>query len=553
MNDQNDFVNVAAYLKKMAGIKPYGKAVIYPESRDIGGRVAYTHLTFQQLDQESDRLAASLEKIGITRGVRTVLMVKPSIDFFVLIFALFKSGAVPVVVDPGMGLRKMVSCLKKTNPQAFIGIPAAHILRILYPRSFKTVKTCVTVGRRFFWGGHSLSKLRQIPFKPFDIANTLRQDTAAILFTTGSTGPAKGAIYSYGNFDSQLRHIQSHLKMNPDESDLSTFPLFALFWPALGITSVIPDMDSTKPANANPLKLIESISDHGITNMFASPALLNRLGKYGAIKGIKLPSLKRVISAGAPVSPQVIEQFHSMLNTGVEIHTPYGATEAVPIISITSDEILSETKMLSEQGYGICIGRPINDIDIRIIKITDDPIEKWHSDLLIDDREIGEIVVCAEHVSAKYYENPEADALSKIHDNGRIWHRMGDLGWKDTQGRFWFCGRKSHRVITDNKTMFTIPCESIFNNHPRVLRSALVGIGAAPNQRPVICIELEKDVRFSRKKEINRELLELAGSTHLTTSIDTILFHKSFPVDIRHNSKIFREKLKVWAERKVKR
>jgi len=179
MNDQNDFVNVAAYLKKMAEIQPYGKAIIYPESRDIGGRVAYTHLTFQQLDQESDRLAAALEKIGITRSVRTVLMVKPSIDFFTLIFALFKSGAVPVVVDPGMGIRKMVSCLKNTKPQAFIGIPAAHILRVLYPRSFKTLKTCVTVGRRFLWGGHTLSKLRQIPFKPFEIAKTLRHDTAA--------------------------------------------------------------------------------------------------------------------------------------------------------------------------------------------------------------------------------------------------------------------------------------------------------------------------------------------------------------------------------------
>jgi acyl-CoA synthetase (AMP-forming)/AMP-acid ligase II len=552
MTTQNDFANVAAYLKKMANIQPYGKAVIYPESKDISGQVAYTHLTFQQLDQESDRLAGALEGIGITRGVRTVLMVKPSIDFFTLIFALFKSGAIPVVVDPGMGLKKMVTCLEKTKPQAFIGIPAAHILRKLYPRSFKTVKTAVTIGRRLFWGGYTLSKLRQIPFKPYEIAKTLSHDTAAILFTTGSTGPAKGALYTYGNFDAQLRHIQNHLNMKPHESDLSTFPLFALFWPALGVTSIIPDMDATRPAKADPQKLIESIYDHGITNMFASPALLNRMGKYGASKGIKLPSLKRVISAGAPVSPKIIEQFHFMLSEGAEIHTPYGATEAVPVISITSDEILSETKMLSEQGYGICIGRPITDIDVRIIKITDEPIKEWNSDLLVEDREIGEIIVSSGHVSAQYYDNPEADALSKIQDNTKTWHRMGDLGWKDTQGRIWFCGRKSHRVITDTKTMFTVPCESIFNNHPQVLRSALVGIGSVPNQKPVICIELDKNVQFSRKKEIRKELLELAGSTHLTSEIDTILFHKSFPVDIRHNSKIFREKLKVWAEKKIK-
>jgi len=552
MDNQNDFVNVAAYLKKIADIQPFKKAVIYPESRDSMGRVAYTHLTFDQLDHESDRLAAALDKIGISRGVRTVLMVKPSIDFFILIFSLFKLGAIPVVVDPGMGLRKMVSCLKKTQPQAFIGIPPAHILRVLNPRSFKTVKICVTVGRRYFWGGHTLIKLMRGPFKRFDIAKTLIQDPAAILFTTGSTGPAKGAVYTHGNFNAQLRHIQAHLRMNSDEVDLSTFPLFALFWPALGITSVIPDMDSTKPADANPQKLIEAINDHGVTNMFASPALLARLGNYGARKGVKLHSLKRLISAGAPVTPNIIEQFHLMLYDSAVIHTPYGATEAVPIISITSDEILLETKTLTDQGYGICIGRPINDMDIRIIRISDTPIEKWDNDLMVNDSEIGEIVVSSDHVSHQYYDNPEEDALSKIHEGGKIFHRMGDLGWKDTQGRVWFCGRKSHRVITPEKTMFTIPCESIFNTHPRVSRSALVGIGSAPDQKPVICIELDKDVRFSRKNEIKRELLELAGSTHLTSNIETILFHKSFPVDIRHNSKIFREKLKVWAEKKLK-
>jgi len=241
-----------------------------------------------------------------------------------------------------------------------------------------------------------------------------------------------------------------------------------------------------------------------------------------------------------------------MLNDDAQIHTPYGATEAVPIISITSDEILSETKMLSEQGYGICVGRPINNIDIRIIKISDDPIENWSNNLVVGDSDIGEIVVRSDHVSSQYYDNPEAVALSKILDNNSQWHRMGDLGWKDSQGRIWFCGRKSHRVITETKTMFTIPCESIFNNHPQVFRSALVGVGSAPNQKPVICIELEKGVSFSQKIQIKKELLELAGSTHLTEDIDTILFHKSFPVDIRHNSKIFREKLKVWAEKKLR-
>ena len=549
-NHEKNVVNVSSYLKRMAETAPYKRAVVYPAGRDNYGRVAYSHLTFLRLDRESDCLAHGFEKTGINRGTRTILMVKPGLEFFIIIFALFKTGAVPVIVDPGMGIRRMVDCFKEGRPHAFIGIPVAHLLPTLYPKYFNTVKTWITVGRRWFLKGFTLNRVRQVPWRPYKAAETGQDETAAILFTTGSTGPAKGVVYTHGNFYAQLRHIKSHLGISTDEIDLSTFPLFALFWPALGITSVIPDMDPTKPARVNPKKIIEAILNQGVTNMFASPALLNRVGKYGKQKGIKLPSLKRVISAGAPVSPSVIEQFASMLCEDAEIHTPYGATEAVPIISISSNEILSETRKLSEQGYGICIGPPINDLDVRIIKITDDPINKWSTDLVVEDNEIGEITVKGDLVTRNYFEKPEADALSKIKDGDTIWHRMGDIGWMDSKKRIWFCGRKSHRVITEKSTLFTIPCEAIFNNHPMVFRSALVGIGPLDRQKPVICIELEHGKNRYKKKEIKKELSELAQQNELTKSINSILFCKSFPVDIRHNSKIFREKLAIWAEKK---
>jgi len=535
----------------MAEIAPYKRAVVYPAGRDNYGRIAYSHLTFMQLDRESDCLAHGFEKTGINRGTRTVLMVKPGLEFFIIIFALFKTGAVPVVVDPGMGIRRMVDCFKEGRPDAFIGIPLAQVLPTLYPKYFNTVRTWITVGRRWFLKGFTLNQIRQVPWRPYTAAKTGRDETAAILFTTGSTGPAKGAVYTHGNFDAQLRHIKSHLGISFDEIDLSTFPLFALFWPALGITSVIPDMDPTKPARANPKKIIEAILNQGVTSMFASPALLDRVGKYGKQKRIKLPSLKRVISAGAPVSPSVIEQFASMLCEDAEIHTPYGATEAVPVISISSNEILSETRKLSAQGYGICIGRPINDLDVRIIKISDDPINKWSNDLVVEDNETGEITVKGDLVTRHYFEKPAADALAKIKDGNTVWHRMGDLGWIDSKKRIWFCGRKSHRVTTEKRTLYTIPCEAIFNNHPMVFRSALVGIGPLHRQKPVICIELEHGKNRYKKKEIKKELFELAQQNELTKSINSILFCKSFPVDIRHNSKIFREKLAIWAEKKL--
>jgi len=547
----NGFVNVASYLKRSAGLHPRKEAVVCPAGRDGNGRVRYIHLTFEQLDQKSDILAHGLESTGIQRGVRTILMVKPGLDFFCIIFALFKIGAVPVVVDPGMGLRRMLSCLAESEPEAFIGIPAAHVLRTLQPDFFKTVRTWVTVGRRWFWGGHTLAKLGAALHEPYPPARTGRDETAAILFTTGSTGPAKGAVYTHGNFDAQLHQIKTYLNLCADEIDLSTFPLFALFWPALGITAVIPDMDPTRPARVNPEKIIAAITDRKVTQMFASPALLNRVGRYGRKNRIRLPSLKRVISAGAPVSADVIEQFAGMLPEESEIHTPYGATEAVPVVSIRSHEILNQTRKLSQRGFGTCIGYPINDIIVRMIRISDEPIADWSEDLVVPDNEIGEITVKGGLVTRSYFNRPDADALSKIKDGDSIRHRMGDLGRRDEQGRIWFYGRKSHRVITPDETLFTIPCEAIFNTHPQVFRSALVGLGAAPRQRPVICIELEDAARRANRQALTTELLELAKSNAATRRIETVLYCKAFPVDIRHNSKIFREKLAVWAAKKL--
>ena len=348
LND--DFVNISSHLKKMAEIQPYKRAVVYPVSRDIHDRIAYAHLTFLQLDRESDRIAHGLNSAGIKKGTRTVLMVKPGIDFFALTFALFKTGAVPVVVDPGMGINRMLSCLKSTRPEAFIGIPLAHVLRTLFPGFFKTVKVWITVGKRLFWGGHTLDNIRMRAKGSYPQAMTKRNDTAAILFTTGSTGPAKGAVYTQGNFDAQVEHIKEHFRITSDEIDLPTFPLFALFDPAIGMTAVIPDMDPTKPALVNPEKIIEAVINQGVTNMFASPALLNRVGRYGQSRGIILPSLKRVVSAGAPVSLSNIKCFSSMLTENAEIHTPYGATEAVPVISIGSREIMSGNRKVERAG-----------------------------------------------------------------------------------------------------------------------------------------------------------------------------------------------------------
>lgn len=546
--DNNNFTNIAAFLDEAEVKYPYKRAIVVPDGCDKEGRVVYSHLTFKQLNHEVNRAANALSEIGITRGTRTIVMVTMGYDCFVIFFALLKIGAVPVVVDPGMGLDRMVDCFRSTKPKAMISIPKAHLLRFKYAKAFSAVDTFVSTDKFIWKRCHNYRDIIRNKSVNFEIAPTRTDDVAAILFTTGSTGPARGAIYTHGGFQAQLNHIHQHLKLGPDEIDLSTYPMFALFYPAMGVTAVIPDMDPTKPAEVDPTKIIEAIENQGITNMFASPALLKRVGEYGVEHKIKLPSLRRVISAGAPVPAHIIEMFSQMLNEDAVIHTPYGATEAVPVTDIQSPEILGKTADMTAKGFGICVGRPINDIELKIITIDDGPIYEWNDDLEVKTWEIGEIIVRAGHVSPGYYNNIKHDELCKIHDNGTIWHRMGDLGWRDDEGRIWYCGRKGHRVITQSGELYTEPCEALFNNHPEVLRSALVGYGSKHGKVPVMCIETKAKLDERQKRQLEQELREIAAASNVTKNILHFMFVDKFPVDIRHNSKIYREQLAEIAE-----
>jgi len=508
-------------------------------------------VTFRELEQETDRYAYGLEAAGITRGTRTILFVTPGRDFFALVFALFKIGAVPVMVDPGIGRQQMRRCLSDIQGEAFIGVPLAHLFRTLYPSAFRSVRVAVTVGRRWGWGGLRLQDVRADPWRPYDMAPTQASDAAAILFTSGSTGPAKGVLYEHGVFDAQVRYLRSHFGYSDTEVDLPTFPLFALFDAALGMTAVIPDMDFTRPGSVDPRKIIEPIGDHHVTHMFGSPALLDQVSRYGEAQGTSLPTLKRVISAGAPVPPVVLARMHTLLGPEAELHTPYGATEALPVASIGSREILGETAVQTARGAGTCVGRPMPGLDLRIIRIDDAPIPDWSEALELATGDIGEITVTGPVVTRGYHANPEATALAKIAHGGNTRHRMGDVGYLDESGRLWFCGRKAHRVVTATQTLFTVPCEAIFNQHERVFRSALVGVGARGQQMPVICIQLERGDAQRETVALRRELLEMAAADPRTRDITTVLFHPSFPVDARHNAKIGRETLAVWAAERV--
>ncbi len=488
------------------------------------------HLTYRQLDRDSDEIAHGMRAVGMAPGSRAIVMVRPGLDFFSLVFAVFKAGIVPVLIDPGIGIRNLDQCCREAAPEAFIGIPKAVWARRILGWGRGTIRKIILVapggGRLGSLGATTLDDVREAgrdALKRGDSA-TLALDhpgpdeMAAILFTSGSTGSPKGAVYTHAILGAQVERIRDLFAIESGEIDLCTFPLFALFAPALGMTSIVPDMDPTRPARANPAKIVEAIEDFGATNLFGSPALLRQLVRGEDTSLGRLPSLKRVVSAGAPVSAAVLERMAARLEPPAQIYTTYGATEALPVATIGTDEILGETRHLTDLGRGVCVGRPVEGIDARIIGISDEAIAVWSDDLLIPDGTIGEIVVSGPVVTREYFNRPEATRLAKITDSARsvIYHRMGDVGYRDDRGRVWFCGRKSHRVILTDETLFTIPCEAIFNTHPEVFRSALVGVKGGAGRPvpgamiPVICVELHRRRSGEDQESIRRELLERA-------------------------------------------
>jgi acyl-CoA synthetase (AMP-forming)/AMP-acid ligase II len=555
-------VNIAWHLHAMALRQPYQMAVVVPQGRSLSGKMRYSHLTYRQLDEDSDRIACGLGEWDIEPGTRAAVMVRPGIDFFALVFGLFKAGVVPVMIDPGIGIKSLGNCLSEAAPEVFIGIPRALVGRRLLGWAKNSVRRVIAVAPPRRWPSReTLDRLRQDGQRAIEAGKVQvpvyckggPDAMAAILFTSGSTGSPKGAIYTHAIFQAQVERFRTLYDIEPGEIDLCTFPLFALFAPALGMTAIVPEMDPTRPAQVDPERIFEAIDDFGPTNLFGSPALLRRVGPAGMACGLKIPTLRRVVTAGAPAPSRVLAEFAGLLEAPAEIFTPYGATEALPIASIGSTEILEETRHETDQGKGVCVGRPVEGIDVRIIRIDDGPISVWSDDLEQTQGTVGEIVVSGPVVTREYFNRPEATALAKIADPARqtFFHRMGDLGYRDHRGRLWFCGRKSHRVVLDHTTLFTICCEGVFNVHPAVARSALVGVPSKQGKRPVLCVEPSGKLSRTEKDRLRQELLDRGALFPHTQPITTILFHPSFPVDIRHNSKIFREKLAVWATRKL--
>jgi len=540
----------------MAAAHPTRAALKIPRGRTRAGDIDYLSLSFAELDAEVSAWKVRLAAAGIARGDRTLLLVRQGLPLIASAFALFRLGAVPVVIDPGMGLKNFLACVARSRPTALVGIPFAQILSRLFRPSFRTVRTRVTASGSLTARRSSGSEIVNLKS---EIVNSSPAELAAVLFTSGSTGAPKGVCYEHGMFDAQVRLIRETYAIQPGEIDLPLLPIFALFNPALGMTTIVPEIDARRPAEVDPVKIVRAIRQENVTNSFGSPTLWRKIGDHCVAEKITLPSLRRVLCAGAPVPAALWKSSSAFLTRG-QLHSPYGATEALPVASVSSREIDPTTTR------GACVGRPIAGIDVRIIAVIDGPVAALADTRELPRGEIGEMIVRGPVVTQSYDALPAATAAAKISDasvaprsaappsaldaplgrTGAVWHRMGDCGYLDADGRLWFVGRKVERVETQQGTLHTEPCEQVFRCHPRVTRCALVGLGERGRQRPALIVEaVVKDLAAARL--FARELRVLALEHAHTTPVKLFYFHPKFPVDVRHNAKIHRLTLAQWA------
>jgi acyl-CoA synthetase (AMP-forming)/AMP-acid ligase II len=519
----------------MAARQPDHPAVKVPRGRGPDGRIDYLTLAFRELDTEVDAWVARLAVKGVRRGDRVLVMVRQGLPLIAAVFALFKLGAVPVIIDPGMGRKNFLACVARSRPRVLLGIPLAQVMSHVFRSAFASVEV------RVWASGSATSRLAgasQISNPKPEMAASRAGDLAAILFTSGSTGAPKGVCYEHGMFEAQVRLVRDTYGIQPGEVDLPMLPIFALFNPALGMTTIVPEIDPSRPATVDPAKIVRAIQQEQVTNSFGSPTLWRKIFDHCLAQAITLPSLKRVLCAGAAVPDSLWTDAPRVLPNG-RLHSPYGATEVLPVSSVAADEVPARATA------GCLLGRPLPGNQVKIIALHDGPLASLADVHELPPGEIGEIVVTGPTVTKVYDALPAATAAAKIPDGNRIWHRMGDAGRIDAQGRLWFCGRIAERVETAGGPLHTEPCEQVFRGHPQVARCALIGLGEPGRQEPALVVQPAQPA--ADEAALAADLRALARQHPHTAGITRFFFHPSFPVDVRHNAKIHRLTLARWA------
>jgi acyl-CoA synthetase (AMP-forming)/AMP-acid ligase II len=521
--------SIAARLAERARAHPERTALVEYRS---GRRES---VSYAELTALARGFAAQLARRDVAPGDRVVLFVPVSIALYVALVGVFHAGAVAVFVDPGMGRGRVEAAARRAGARAFAGTTFAQLVRLLSP-TLRAIPVAVRVprsvralGDAFAGGGAAESRPA-----PAEVAS---DHPALLTFTTGSTGRPKATLRTHGFLWTQHEVLARHLEVQGGGVDLPTLPVFVLHDLAQGATAVLCGIEPRRPERIDPARVAAQIAAERVATAVASPAVAERLVDGAAARGATLP-LRRLDTGGAPITPALAAR----LARGVEgdVVLLYGSTEAEPIASITARAMLEAH---AEPGLsalsGLCAGQPVPEIDLRIVRATDAPLEPGAAgiaSLEVPPGEAGEIVVAGAHVLPGYWDDPESDRRFKLHDGGRVWHRTGDGGRLDAAGRLWLLGRVRERIERGGATWWGLTAEI-------AALAALEGEGAshaaylAAGERAVMCLE-------GPRRAWPAWTLERVRRAIAPAPLDEVRPMEKIPRDPRHHSKTDTERLR---------
>ena len=503
-----DPVNIAARLGERAALHPGRVAIV-----DDSGR----RLTFGELDRRVRALGAGLASRGLGAGDSVLLFVPLSIDLYVALLAALHCGATAVFVDAWADRRRLDAAVRAASPKMFIGTPRAQLLRLLSP-AVRRIPVHLTAG------GRLLSLRRHESATPTGPARVADDAPALVTFTTGSTGTPKAAARSHGLLWAQHLALARHLRPREDDVDMPTLPVFVLNNLASGIPSVLPDFDPRRPADIDPARIHRQMIAEGVTTSSGSPAFYERLARWCAETGERIP-LRALFTGGAPVLPPLARLLATV--AGGAVGVVYGSSEAEPISGIEARDMLAAMQGPAE---GVCVGRPVPEVEVRILRPHDGSIAElagWE----VARGETGEVAVTGAHVLAGYLNDPQAELRNKIDDGGRVWHRTGDAAWLDDEGRLWLMGRIAERVQRDGRVWWGGAAELRALQVECIRHAAYLGIAdAARGQRAILCVETASGTLSAADRE--RLIAALAP-----VPVDEVRVFRTIPRDPRHASK----------------
>jgi olefin beta-lactone synthetase len=493
-------------------------------------------VSFGLLQRRVHELAAGLAAAGVHAGDRVALLVPPGADLAAAVYACWRAGAVIVVADPGLGPRGLARALRGTGPDHVIGVPRGLLLaRTLGVPGQRIVAGPATrATRRLLGAAHGLAGLARIGRAHQPPPEPAADAECAVVFTSGATGPAKGVVYRHHQVRAQLEMLRNAFGLAGEDRLVAAFPPFALYGPALGIASAVPDVRA--PGRLTASALAEAAEAAGATVVFASPAALrNVVATAGSLDDRHRATLQRVrlaVSAGAPIPAELLHELRAVL-PAAQPHTPYGMTEALPVTDITLAEIDA-----AGPGNGVCVGRPLPGIDVRLSPLAQDGAA---TGLLTAACGVtGEVCVRGPHLK-DHYDQLWATEHASSRNPG--WHRTGDVGHLDDQGRLWVEGRLGHVIAHASGPVTPVGIEQRVQRLDPVRTAAAVGIGPRGTQQLAVVVTAGR-----RRSVLAPPALAAAVRAVAGVDVAAVLLTDTLPVDIRHASKIDRARVADWAE-----